>query len=203
MPFAVAAVALGISFGAVARPVMGPVAPIVMSLVVFGGGAQFAATAVLAAGGGALPAVVAGVLMNLRFVPMGIALAASLPGRAGRRALEGQAVVDPSWALANQGEGRFERDLLLGATLVQYPAWAVGTAIGVFAGAVVGDTRQLGLDAIFPAFFLGLLVAEMRAPLPRAAALAGAAIALLAVPVAPPGVPIVAACLAGLLALRR
>jgi 4-azaleucine resistance transporter AzlC len=199
----VAAVALGLSFGVVARPLMGTVAPIVMSLVVFAGGAQFAATAVLAAGGGALPAVVAGILMNLRFIPMGVAVAASLPGRAGRRAVEGQALTDVSWALANQGEGRFDRDVLLGATLVQYPAWAAGTALGVFVGGALGDPLALGLDAIFPAFFLALLAAELRAPMPRAAALLGAVIALAALPVAPPGVPIIAACLAGLLALRR
>ena len=195
--------ALGLSFGVVARPLMGTVAPIVMSLVVFAGGAQFAATAVLAAGGGALPAVVAGILMNLRFIPMGVAVAASLPGRAGRRAVEGQALTDVSWALANQGEGRFDRDVLLGATLVQYPAWAAGTALGVFVGGALGDPLALGLDAIFPAFFLALLAAELRAPMPRAAALLGAVIALAALPVAPPGVPIIAACLAGLLALRR
>src|ERR671911_443605 len=51
-PFAVAAGVLAISFGVLARPVMGTVAPIVMSAVVFAGSAQFAATAGLGAGGG-------------------------------------------------------------------------------------------------------------------------------------------------------
>ena len=44
---------IGISFGVLAEPVMGPVAPIVMSAIVFAGSAQFGALAVLAAGGGA------------------------------------------------------------------------------------------------------------------------------------------------------
>ena len=78
MPFALASLLLGISFGVVARPVMGPAAAIVMSFVVFAGSAQFAALAVLMSGGGALAAIVAGVLLNLRFVPMGIAIAPSL-----------------------------------------------------------------------------------------------------------------------------
>ncbi|MGH7317726.1 MAG: AzlC family ABC transporter permease, partial [Candidatus Rokuibacteriota bacterium] len=75
VPFAIAAFLLAVSFGVLARPVMGTVAPIVMSAVVFAGSAQFAATAVLAAGGGVAAAVVAGVLLNARYGPMGIALA--------------------------------------------------------------------------------------------------------------------------------
>src|SRR4029453_8705233 len=73
---------LGASFGVLARPVMGWLAPIVMSVVVFSGAAQFAALSVLAAGGAATAAIVAGVLMNARWLPMGFAVGPSLPGRA-------------------------------------------------------------------------------------------------------------------------
>src|SRR5690606_4766195 len=90
IPIAVATGLIGISFGVLARPVMGTVAPIVMSALVFAGSAQFAALAVLAAGGGAWAAIAAGMLMNARFGPMGIALAPSLEGSALRRALVGQ-----------------------------------------------------------------------------------------------------------------
>ena len=79
MPFALVAALVGVSFGVLARPVMGPVAPIVMSVVLFAGAAQFGALAVLATGGGALPAIAAGILLNARFLPMGIALAPSPP----------------------------------------------------------------------------------------------------------------------------
>ena len=202
-PVAVAVFFVGISFGVVARPLMGAVAPIVMSLVVFAGSAQFAATAVLADGGTAVAAIAAGILLNARFVPMGIALAASLPGGRLRRALEGQAVVDASWAIANRGGGRFDRDTLLGATLAQYPAWALGTIVGILAGDQLGDPRDLGLDAIFPAFFLILLVDELRERPAVAAAALAAAMALVLVPVAPPGIPVLAAGLVALLGLRE
>jgi 4-azaleucine resistance transporter AzlC len=202
-PFALASLLLGISFGVVARPVMGPAAAIVMSVVVFAGSAQFAALAVLAAGGGALAAIIAGLLLNLRFVPMGIAIAPSLTHRSIGRALRGQALVDASWALSSRGEGRFDVDFLLGATLVQYPAWVLGTVLGVLGGAVIGDPKTLGLDAIFPAFFLGLLVPELRKPRGTVVALLGAAIALLLTPLAPSGLPIIAASSAALIGLRR
>lgn len=196
LPFGAAAVLLGLSFGVVARPVMGPAAAIVMSAFVFAGAAQFGATAVLAAGGGAAAAIIAGVLLNARFLAMGVAYAPSLSGGRLRRAAEGQAIVDASWALANRGEGRFDRNLLLGATIAQYPAWQLGTVLGVLFGNAIGDPRDFGLNAIFPGFFLALLVDEARTPRARAVAAGGAAIALALVPVAPPGVPIIAACLA-------
>jgi predicted branched-subunit amino acid permease len=199
--FGLAALLLGISFGVLAEPLMGPVAPIVMSAVLFSGAAQFGSTAVLAAGGDALTAIAAGTMLNARFLPMGVAAATALRGSPLRRAIEGQAVVDASWALAVRSDGRFDRELMLGATIPQYPAWVAGTAIGVAGGGAIGDPAALGLDAIFPAFFLGLLVAELERPRARMAALLGGAIALGLTPVLPPGLPVLLASAAALIAL--
>jgi predicted branched-subunit amino acid permease len=184
---------------------MGTVAPIVMSAIVFAGSAQFAATAVLAAGGGAVAAVVAGLLLNARYGPMGVALAPSLSGSALRRAAHGQAMIDVSWAMASRGEGRFDPAFMVGATLPSYPAWVGGTAVGVFAGELIGDPEALGLDALFPAFFLALLVQGelQRGRLALVAALIGASVALALVPFTPPGVPVISACLAALIGLWR
>jgi branched chain amino acid efflux pump len=197
-PLAAAAVLLGISFGVIAKPVMGSVAAIVMSAIVFAGAAQFAAVSVLSDGGGAAAAIIAGILLNLRFLPMGVAIAPSLRSRSTVRAATGQTLVDASWAMANRGGGRFDIDFLIGATLAQYPGWVVGTVIGVLASEGIGDPGRFGLDAIFPAFFLGLLANELRNPRGARVALVGAALALALTPVAPPGVPVVAACAAAL-----
>jgi 4-azaleucine resistance transporter AzlC len=203
LPFAVAAGLLAISFGVLARPVMGTVEPIVMSAVVFAGSAQFAATAVLAAGGGVIAAILAGILLNLRYGPMGIALAPSLGGRALSRAAHGQAMIDASWAMANLGGGRFDPWFMVGATLPSYPVWVAGTAIGVFGGELIGNPDRLGLDAIFPAFFLALLAeGELRSGRKAiAAACIGAAVALALVPLVPPGVPVIAASVGALLGI--
>jgi predicted branched-subunit amino acid permease len=182
---------------------MGPTATIVMSVIVFAGSAQFAALAVLSAGGGAVAAIVAGTLLNLRFIPMGIAVAASLEHRTIGRALRGQALVDASWALANRGDGRFDIQLLLGSTLAQYPAWVLGTVAGVLAGGAITDPRALGLDSIFPAFFLALLVVELKRPAARLVCALSVVITLALIPIAPPGLPIIAAALAALVGLRK
>src|SRR4051812_9417171 len=60
VPFAIAALLAGVSFGVVARPVMGTIAAIAMSAFVFAGASQFGATAVLASGGGAPTAILTG-----------------------------------------------------------------------------------------------------------------------------------------------
>lgn len=203
VPVGAAGILIGVSFGVLAQPVMGSVAPIVMSAFLFAGSAQFGSLAVLAAGGGAVPAIVAGLLLNARFLPMGIAYAPSLEGSPARRALEGQAVIDASWAMANRGDGRFDRDFMVGATLVQYVCWVSGTALGVALGDAIGDPKNLGLDALFPAFFLALLVPELRNRTYVGVAVAAAALTLVLIPLTPPGVPVLAACSIALVGLWR
>jgi predicted branched-subunit amino acid permease len=201
-PISRASLLLGTSFGVLAAPVMGPVAPVVMSAIVFAGSAQFGALAVLAAGGGAGAAIAAGVLLNMRYLPMGVSIAASTHGGWLRRGLAAQPLIDAGWAKSYRGEGRFDVPYMWGVTVVNYPMWVGGTAIGVLAGDLIGDPERLGLDALFPAFFLGLLVGEAtdgrRA---WVAALLGATLALTLAPFTPPGVPIMTACLAALIAL--
>ena len=203
VPFALATFVLGASFGVLAEPVMGAVAPIVMSIIVFAGAAQFAALSVLAVGGGPAAAVAAGLLLNARFLPMGFAIGPSLRGRPLRRAAQGQALVDASFALASRGDGTFDRGLLIGSTLPQAAAWISGTVVGVLGGAALADPGRFGLDAVFPAFYLALLVEEVRSRRALTAALLGAAIALVLLPSAPPGVPVIAAAAAALVGLRR
>jgi 4-azaleucine resistance transporter AzlC len=208
LPFALATFVLGISFGVLARSLSwGTLAPIVFSVIAFSGSAQFAVASVLGSGGGALPAIAAAALLNARFGPMGVAVAPYLKGGPLRRALEGQAVVDASWALASRGEGRFDREFMIGATLPQVTAWIGGTIVGVLGGDFIGDPERLGLDVIFPAFFLTLLAEELRSASRSAraviVALIAAVLAVALVPFVPPGVPVIAACAAAFLGLRR
>ncbi|HEV7808363.1 MAG TPA: AzlC family ABC transporter permease [Solirubrobacteraceae bacterium] len=204
LPFAIVGFVLSLSFGVLALKVgFSALGAIVMAAIVFAGSAQFAALAILGGGGGAGAAIAAAALMNSRFLPMGIALAPSLPGGWLRRGAQGQTVVDSSWAMASVGDGRFDRWFLFGATAPQYVTWIAGTAAGALGGDLLGDTDALGLDAVYPAFFLALLVAEMRDRRSRAVALGGAAIALALVPFTPAGVPVLAASAAALTGLRR
>jgi 4-azaleucine resistance transporter AzlC len=202
-PFAVAGFLLSLSFGVLAHGIgMSTLAVIAMSVIVFAGSAQFATIAILGAGGGVGAAVAAAAMMNSRFLAMGIALAPSLPGGRWRRAAQGQAVIDSSWAMAAQGDGSFDRVFLFGSTAIQYATWQVGTLAGALGGNVLGNPDKFGLDAVYPAFFLAILMVELRRPRAPGVALAGAAIALALIPFAPAGVPVLAASIAALAGLR-
>jgi 4-azaleucine resistance transporter AzlC len=203
-PIGVAALVFGVSFGVLARAAgMGRVAPVVMSITTFAGSAQFAAASILGAGGGVVTAIVAAVLLNLRYGPIGLSAATTLQGPWWRRALTAQLIVDESWAIAQREDGRLDRHLLVGAGLLLLVCWTLGTAVGAFAGDLVADPESLGLDAAFPALFLALLWSQVGERSRLLAALAGAAIALALMPFTGPGVPIVAASLACLVGARR
>ncbi len=200
-PIAVAVVAFGASFGILARDAgMGVAAPIAMSLTTFAGSAQFAAASVLDDGGALAAAIAAAVLLNLRYLAIGVSVAPSLRGSAPRRLAEAQLAVDESWAVS-QRDGRVDRDRLIGAGLVLLVAWCAGTVGGVLGGSALGDPEDYGLDAMFPALFLALLVGQLDGRRTRAAAVMGALIALALTPLVPPGVPIVAAAAGAVLAL--
>ena len=204
VPLGLAVVAFGVSFGVLAQAAgFGGLAAVVMSATTFAGSAQFAAASILGAGGGAAAAILAALLLNSRYGPMGLAAAPSLRGRAARRGAEAQLVVDEAWALAGRRYGSFDRNVLIGAGLVLYVSWVAGTALGVLAGEALGDPDDLGLDAAFPALFLALLAGQVHSRRALAAAVGGAGMALTLTPLAPAGIPVLAATVTCLIGLRR
>jgi 4-azaleucine resistance transporter AzlC len=203
-PFAVAVVLFGMSFGVLAEAAgMEATASVVMSATTFAGSAQFAIASILSAGGGIAAAIGAAVLLNARYAPIGLSVAPVVEGGPLRRLVKSQLVVDESWALSVREEGGYDPRVLFGAGALLYVSWVGGTTLGVLVGDVLGDPESLGLDAAFPALFLGLLIPMLRERRALTAALAGAAIALALVPLAPPGVPIIAAAAACLVGFRR
>jgi 4-azaleucine resistance transporter AzlC len=205
IPLAVVVGLFGVSFGVVAAatPAMGGVAAVVMSATVFAGSAQFAAISVLAAGGQPIAAIVAAVLLNLRYLAIGASVAGSMRGGRLRRLLTAQLIVDESWAVSARPRGRFDMRVLVGAGLLLWLAWVLGTAIGAVGGQAIGDPGRLGIDGAFPALFLAIVVPQLRTRRARTAAVVGAVISIALVPVTPAGVPIIAAASAALIGLER
>jgi 4-azaleucine resistance transporter AzlC len=203
IPFALAGFVSAISFGISARAAGVPaLATIAMSAFMYAGAAQFAAVAILGQGGSVVAAVLAAALLNGRYLAMGVALGPSLKGGRLRRALEGQVVVDASWAMANRGEGRFDRHTLFGSSAPQYVTWLTGTVTGVALGGLLPDPEALGIDAVFPAFFVALLVSELRSAQASAVAIGGAIVAVAVGLLAPAGIGILAASAVALIGVR-
>jgi len=203
-PFAVAGFILAASFGILADEAgFSALAAVIFSAIVFAGSAQFASVSIIAAGGGAGAAIAAATLMNSRFLPMSAAVGPSFSGGPLKRAAKGQTVVDASWAMSSRGDGTFDQYLLIGASAIAYASWVIGTAVGALWGDKLGDPDALGLDAIFPAFFFGLLLNELRSRRARGVAALGTVLALALVPFAPAGVPVLVASLASLVGLTK
>jgi len=205
VPLAIAVGLFGVSFGvlAAASGGIGPLPAVVMSATTFAGSAQFAVVSVLGGGGGPLTAILAALLLNARYLPIGVSVAPYLRGGPLNRFARAQLVVDESWAIASTGDGRFDPQRLVGAGVVLWLSWVGGTIVGVLGGERLGDPATLGLDAAFPALFLALLAGQLRTRDAMAAAALGAGVALVLVPFTPPGVPIIAAALAAFVGLRR
>lgn len=204
LPVGLAVGAYGLSYGVLAVAAgLSPLTATVSSLIVLAGGSQFAFVGVLAAGGNPLAGAVGGLLLNLRYLAFGFAIAPHLPsGTVRRRAVDSYLVVDESVALALAGpiDEAGRRFRVVGWTVVA--AWIAATAVGAYGGRLLGDPAALGLDAAFPAGFLALLAPWLRHRRGRVAAAVGVLLALALTPVTPPGVPILAAGLGALVALR-
>ncbi|MHC3474496.1 AzlC family ABC transporter permease [Streptomyces sp. 7R007] len=191
---------VGVSFGAIAVAGGLPVwAPVLMSLVVYAGSAQFSAVGVLLAGGGPVAAAATGLLLNTRTAAFGLAIADTL-GRGRLARLAGaHLVTDESVAFAlAQSDPVRRRAAFWVSGIGLFVAWNVGVLAGAVAGGALGDTAAYGLDAAFPAVLVALVLPAVRADArTRRCALLGAALALAVSPVVPAGVPVLVA-LAGL-----
>jgi 4-azaleucine resistance transporter AzlC len=199
LPLFPAVAALGASFGVLASTArIDALAAVVMSATTFAGSSQVAAVSVLGAGGSVAAAVLAALLLNARYAPIGISVASSFRGSALRRLVQAQLVVDESWALS-----RGDLGVLLGVGTMLWVAWVGGTAVGAIAGQAIGDTSKFGLDGAFAALFVALLATQIRSRSRTVVAAVGAAIAALLIPVTPPGIPIIVATAAVLAGLRR
>src|SRR2546426_12547775 len=200
-PLALAVFVFALSFGVLAIAAGFPGwAAVLMSALVFAGSAQFAALGVIAAGGSVLAAILAGALLNLRFVATGIAVAQSLPGGRLLRSLLAQLSIDESYAMSVRAgaPGRPDGRTLLVTGACLYAVWVAGTLIGVLFGPVLGDPKRFGLDAAFPAGFVALLWPLLSGRHAVRCAIGGTIAALVLAPFTPPGIPLAGAAAVGL-----
>lgn len=191
----------GLSFGAAATAAGLSVAQTcALSLLVFTGASQFALVGVLGAGGSLVAGVASALLLGSRNALYAVRLADLVPLRGLRRLVAAQVTIDESTAVATTAPESLAATGFWATALSVYVLWNLATLLGALGAATV-DTHALGLDAAVGAAFLGLLWPRLREA-PRVAA-GGALLAVVAVPLTPPGVPVLVAALAVLPSVVR
>ena len=194
--------AYGISFGAVSVAAGLSVAQTcVLSLLMFTGASQFALIGVAAAGGPPVSGAVTALLLGTRNTLYGLRLAPLLGWTGWRRTAAAHLLIDESTAMSVTRESRpAARVGFLTTGVAIFVLWNLFTLVGAVAGSAIGDPRTYGLDAAVGAAFLALLWPRLSDRRNQLVAVAAAAVALGVVPIAPAGVPVLAAAGVALLA---
>ena len=151
---------------------------IFMSAWVYSGPAQFAVLAPLAENKSALQVLVAGFLMNLRFLPMSTALAPFFRGVNRIALLICSHVVSASSFIVPYMQFQKEREsasgaieakdgysnlmLFLGVGITSFIVWVTGTGTGFAIALGFPHDFDEALKFILPGYFAGLLVVEMK-----------------------------------------
>ena len=172
-----------------------------MSLLVFTGGSQFAAVGIASSGGEPLSALGTALLLAARNGVYSLSIAETLPANGLKRLIAAQLVIDETAAMSEaQPVPEVSQEVFWVTGISVFVFWNAGTLVGVFAGQVVGDPLSWGLDAAFPAGFLALLLPHLSDRKKRLAALLGAVIAAISIPILPQGLPVLAAAFGAVIA---
>jgi predicted branched-subunit amino acid permease len=150
---------------------------VLMSAWVYSGPAQFAVLVPLAEGKSAATVLVAGMLMNLRFLPMSTALAPYFRGVKRLPLLIASHVVTASSFIVpylqfqkerqasggrSVGYGYGNLGFFVGVGTSSFLVWVAGTAAGYGFALGFPPGFEEALKFILPGYFAGLLVAELR-----------------------------------------
>jgi 4-azaleucine resistance transporter AzlC len=166
VPLALGTSLFGLAFGVAGREIgLSFAEAVLMSGLVWAGTAQFAA---LEIGGGTmalLPALLACLAVNARFLLLGAALRPWFSGLPPHKAYGALALMsDGNWALAmgERARGNSDAGLLVGAGALMWLSWVASTAGGHLLGSTLADPESWGIDFVAVVFFVTMLAAMTR-----------------------------------------
>ena len=189
----------GLSFGALAVAAGLTVwQSMALSVLMFTGGSQFAFIGVIAGGGAASAAVGAATLLGVRNAVYGMQMNRLLAPMGWRQWLAAHVTIDESAATAvGQSAPDEQQRGFWTAGIGVFVLWNLFTLLGAWLGDALGDPRRWGLDGAAVAAFLGLLWPRLQQREPVALALVCGVATAVAVPLVPPGLPILLAAVVG------
>lgn len=168
----------------------------VLSLLMFSGGSQFAFVGVIASGGlASVPAAVLSAwLLGIRNGFYAIQMAPILEVRGWRKPVAAQLTIDESTAVSLSREDSSERKAGFWLTgLAVFVFWNLLTLAGAFAGGLIGNPEQYGLDAAAAAAFVGLVWPRIKGLLSSVSASLALVVAVVSSIWLPAGIPVILA----------
>ncbi|HML50107.1 MAG TPA: AzlC family ABC transporter permease [Propionicimonas sp.] len=195
LSISIAVGAYGVSFGALSVAAgLNVWQTMVLSALMFTGGSQFAFIAVIGGAGTGAAAWAAATLLGIRNGIYGMQLKALIRPPASLIPLMAQLTIDESTATAvaqNDHDERVRGFWTAGVGV--YLLWNTFTLVGALAGDAIGDPKVWGLDGAAVAAFLGLLWPRLTSKDPIAIAIIAAIATVMAIPLVPPGIPVLIA----------
>lgn len=156
---------VGMSYGSLAVAYGFPLwVPLLLSVSVLAGASEFMFIGIVASGGSPLAAAAAGLLVNARHIPFGVTVRELV----GRRALSfiGCHIMNDErglWLVAAHPAQRKAAYWLCGAGVALI--WPLGTLTGAAVGKLLPAPETIGLDAVFPAILLALVIPAFKTAL--------------------------------------
>ena len=168
---------IGLSLGVLAQKSgLAPWQMAAMSILVFAGGSQFIAVAMLTSGATIAAIVTTTFMVNLRHLLMSSALSVHFPGVSRRfLALFAYGVTDESFGvnMARFNQGDWDHRSAIALNQAANFTWLASTVAGVYLGQFI-PPRALGIDYALTAMFICLMVFQLRGPIFTATALIAA-----------------------------
>lgn len=189
---------VGLSYGSMATASGFPLwVPMALSLLVLAGASEFLFISIVAGGGSPFAGAAAGLLVNVRHLPFGMAVK-DLISREGQgwqglgyRLLGCHIMNDESVVFGVSQKSPAKRRAaywLCGLGIVV--CWPLGVLIGGSLGKIIPDIKVIGLDAVFPAILVALTASALKHRQTLRRALSGMVLSLVAVPLVPAGLPV-------------
>lgn len=194
---------VGVSYGSLAMSWGFPLwVPLALSTLVLAGASEFMFLGIIVSGGNPLAAAVAGLLVNARHIPFGVAVRNLVGKRAigllGCHVMNDESVVfGMSQSTPEQRKAAY---WLCGCGVAIL--WPLGVLLGSGVGKLLPSPETIGLDAVFPAILVALVIPAFKHRTTLIRAMSGAVLSLAAVPFAPAGVPVLLSLL-GLFARKK
>ncbi|MCH7312848.1 AzlC family ABC transporter permease [Acinetobacter sp. ANC 3882] len=182
---------VGISLGSVAASFDVPLwIPLLLSLTVLAGAAEFTFIGMIATGANPIFAALTGILINLRHLPFGLSVATFIEKNAYRfiacHIMNDESVM---FGLSQQDDQAKQKAYWMCGIGIAI-LWPIGVLIGYLLSKNIPDIDAFGIDAAFPAILFALILPMLRNKTTRHRVLLGSTLSLASIPLLPTGLPV-------------